>query len=226
MCQTNVSCLIVWFLVWVRMSLDIFPSLPPPHIYICVHISCIHLTLHKLCTLWPLRGDFSVALACIFSTGFSVLSLFSVMPPSFSKEMVTALCFGFMFSNYNGKTSQGNNSSFSFWDKFSRLLCWLWPHDVGTDGTPVRVLLLPSPKPRGYGCAPLRLVCMISIETSLTFLLKLACGGLLSVVVVLTCAVCVLCVHSLGLEGWDCGYLPPSGPILSETEFQTCFNEG
>lgn len=93
----------------------------------------------------------------------------------------------------------------------------------------MRVLLPPSPKPRGYGCAPPHLVCVISIETSLTFLWKLACGGLLSVVVVLICAICILCVHSLGSASGGMGlwvFATMPGPILSETEFQPCFSEG
>lgn len=58
---------------------------------------------------------------------------------------------------------------------------------------------------------------MIVIETSLTFLLKLARRGLLSVVVV-TCTVCILCVNSLGSASGVMGlwvFATVPGPIMS-----------
>lgn len=149
-------------------------------------------------------------------TGFSVPS-FSVMPPSFFKETVTALCFDFMlFSNYNVKTCYGKDSSFSFWDKFPGLLCWRWPHYVLRKtlhcGSPCFLLLR-----IGVPAVHVGQVQVIVIETSLTFLLKLARRGLLSVVVV-TCTVCILCVNSLGSASGVMGlwvFATVPGPIMS-----------
>lgn len=78
------------------------PLLPPPYVFVC-KIFCIFILVCSSCILhvaFQRCFQCSVAYACVFSTGFSIFSLLSVMP-----KVTLELCLDFiLFYNYIVKT--------------------------------------------------------------------------------------------------------------------------